>query len=203
MPIIDDAVKWLKRRVDEQIIEGRNKVRLIIGTDRKNTVDSGYGSGGANDKESGAFILTVGGDEEDLNLTEDDVVFFMSGKTDPDDYFAVDMGEEKKETSAAALSSNNIYLIAKDSIKIFRNNYVINMTENGVVIERKNGPKISLNQDGIVVGNGQEEFAPLGQKLKTWLETSTIQTAMGPAKFNPADIQRFVQDVLSTVVKVG
>lgn len=203
MPIIDDTVKRLKRRVDEQIMEGRNKVRLIIGTDRKNTIDSGYGSGGANDKESGAFIVTVGGDEEDINLTEDDVVFLMSGKTDLDDYFAVDMGEEKTESSGAVLSSGNVYLVAKDSIKIFRDGYVINLTDSGIVIERKNGSKITLDENGLTLGEGQEEFAPLGQKLKTWLETSTVQTAMGPAKFNPADIQRFVSDVLSTVVKIG
>ena len=105
MSIRDESIKWFKRRVDEIVSEGRNKVRVIIGTDRKNTIDSGYGSGGANDKESGAYIVTVGGDEEDLNLTEDDVVLFLSGKSDPDDYFAVDMGAEKKEASLAALSA--------------------------------------------------------------------------------------------------
>ncbi len=203
MSIRDESVKWLKRRFDEIVSEGRNKVRVIIGTDRKNTIDSGYGSGGANDKESGAYIVTVGGDEEDINLTEDDVVLFLSGKSDPDDYFAVDMGAEKKEASLAALSAANVYFIAKDSIKLYRNGYVLNMTSDGIIIERKDGPKITLNQNGIVVGQGSEEFSPLGNKLKTWLETSTIQTAMGPAKFNPADIQRFVADVLSTVVKIG
>lgn len=203
MPIRDDQVLPLNRRPDEVVTEGRNKVRFIIGTDRKNTVDSGFGSGGQNDKKSGALIVTIGGDERDLNLTEDDVVLFLSEKTNPDEYFSVDMGTEKKEEAAAILSSQNIYLISKGVIKLFRNNFVLEINENEIKIQRKDGPTITLNSNGIVMGQGSEEFSPLGNKLKTWLETSTVQTAMGPAKFNPTDIQRFVADVLSTKVKIG
>lgn len=202
MPIIDDSVIPYDRRSDERVQEGRNKVRVIIGTDRRDTVDSGYGSGEEASVDSGAFIVTVGGDEQDLNLEEDDVIFMMSGKTDPDDYLQISAGDKKTGIPAASLKSDNVYLVARDSLKLVSSNFNIIITNDQIVIQNNEGMKIVLTPDAVSIGEGAEQRTPLGESLDTWLKNLTVDTAMGPAKINAAHMSTFISDVLSTKVRI-
>lgn len=61
---------------------------------------------------------------------------------------------------------------------------------------------VELESASVKLGKNAEQAAPRGEDLHTFLEELTVLTAMGPAKINTFDIDRFVAAVLSTKVKI-
>jgi hypothetical protein len=154
-------------RLSDTVLSGRNRARIVIGTDRKTTVDSGYGDGGENDPESAAIDLVAGydGDSGDINFESDKSRLYLSGKTDPDDYLSINKGGKVEGESAAIAVSDNLYLKARNKTKIIGPDYSIVLEDETITIEVTGGSaKIELkvgsqtvrvNNSGIELDAGQ------------------------------------------------
>lgn len=141
MAILDTFYRFYKR-LSDNLFEGKNRTAIIMGTDRKNIKESGYGDGGQNRVESGTIDLVVGygnnasGDPDYIN---DKSRIYISGLTDPDDYFGVSRGTNIKEAPAVIIFSDNSYVVARKIVKI--------LTPKNHIILKDNGD-IEISSDG-------------------------------------------------------
>ena len=159
-------------RITDIVFPGRNRARIVIGTDRKDTVESGYGAGGENDAESATIDIVAGYGTENNNpdLINDKSRIYISGKTDPDQYFDINKGARVEGEAAIVGISDNVYLKARKKTKIIGPEYSIVIDENGDAtielksvsmsaqnsIELKTGSnKIIINSAGITLDAGQ------------------------------------------------
>lgn len=158
--ILDTIVNFLARAGD-RIFTGRNRTRIIMGTDRKDTKDSGYGENGEDDPESGTLDFVAGYDpsSSDQNLRDDKSRLYISGKTDPDDYFGIDLGDKAEGEPAMIQISDNIYLKSRKRIKILNDKFSILVKENGE-ITIKSDQKIVFDSSNIRIGDANASEVP-------------------------------------------
>lgn len=165
--MIRERIVAFLSRLSDSVFPGRNRARIVIGTDRKDTIESGYGDGGENDPESAAIDLVAGfvGDSGDISFIEDKSRLYLSGKTNPDEYSGINKGGKVEGEAAFIGISDHVYLKARKKTKIVGPDYTIIM-ENGTVTIEATGdnPKIELkvgsqtvrvNNSGIELDAGQ------------------------------------------------
>ncbi len=152
-------------RISDIVFSGRNRSRIVLGTDRKKEIDTGYGDGGENDPESASIDIVAGFSGEIGNpvYIEDKSRIYLSGKTDPDDYFEINKGEAIEGEAAIVAISDNVYLKSRNKLKIIGPDYSI-VLENGKLtiecdsdLEIKSGQNIlKMNSSGVEIdaGNG-------------------------------------------------
>lgn len=110
---------------------GRNASMIVVGTDRKDKVNSGYGDGGKNKPESSMIDLVAGYKGSDVDYLKDSSRIYIAECTDPDDYFGINAGTAQKETPAIVAISDQVYLKARKNIKIINDKFSLVIDENG------------------------------------------------------------------------
>lgn len=172
------------RRVSDFVLPGRNAAMIIIGTDRKDKVNSGYGDHGKEIPESATIDLVAGYKTSDIDHKNDASRIYISERTNPDEYFGIAAGPEQVATPAIVSISDQVYIKARKNIKIVNENFSIVVTENGdVEIKTTGNGKIGCGDSVIVMNNNGE---------------ITLGSATGPAKRILTE-----DDVCSGVVAAG
>lgn len=195
MSVILDTIVNFLARVSDKVISGRNRTRITLGTDRKNTKTSGYGEGGENDAESGTVDIVAGYDPTsgDTNLKDDKSRIYISAKTDPDEYFDLNFGDEATGEPAIVQISDNIYLKARKRIKIVNEKFSILVKENGDITIKSDG-KIVFDSSDIKIGDASAAEVPAWAskiqqelvKIQTTLLTGVAPTGGGTVTYaNP------------------
>lgn len=152
-------------RLSDSVFSGRNRARIVIGTDRKDSVDSGYGDGGEDDPESAAIDIVAGfdGNSGDVSFSLDKSRIYVSGKSDPDDYAGVDKGEKVEGEASIINVSDNIYLKARNKTKIVGPNYSILFEGNDIKIETESNIELKVGSNVVrVTSSGIELDAGQG-----------------------------------------
>lgn len=198
--IVDETVEPFKRRPDDRVIEGRNKSRIVVGTDREKEVESGYGSSGEGDPESGTVDVVAGADAEP-NYKEDKARLYLSGKTDPDKYFGITAEEAEEASPAAVLISENTYIVGRNKIKIVHGDFHIIIDDDSVRIKNNDGMSIIMTKDSVAIENDDGQPPIRGNDFKQWASELTVLSPMGPLKINPADIEK-ITNILSKKVVI-
>jgi hypothetical protein len=152
-------------RLTDLVLQSRNRARIVIGTDRKDSTSSGYGDGGQNDPESASIDLVAGfdGSSGDMSFVRDKSRIYLSGKTDPDDYIGNSKGSAITAEPAILGISDNIVLKARNKVKIVSDTYSIIMTESGeieiecnsTVTVTASGNKVKISASGIELDAAQ------------------------------------------------
>lgn len=133
--MIREKFRAFAARLTDAIYSSRNRARIVIGTDRKDTKESGFGDGGQNDPDSSAIDIVAGfdGDSEDPSFSEDKSRIYLSGKSNPDEYIQNEKGESVQEEASIITVSDNIYLKSRNKIKILNDNYSIVCNNDGTI----------------------------------------------------------------------
>lgn len=152
-------------RLTDQVYQSRNRARIVLGTDRKDTASSGYGDGGANEAESAAIDIVAGfdGSSQNPSFENDKTRVYLSAKSDPDDYIQNNKGNTVTAEAALLGVSDNIYLKARKKVKIVSENYSLILNEDGTIDIECNstitatasGNKIKISSTGIELDCGQ------------------------------------------------
>lgn len=189
--IRDQTIPIFLRRASDKVFEGRNRTRIVLGTDRKNTINSGLGDGGENDPESGTVDVVAGYIDSNPNYSEDKARTLISAKTNLDEYFGVNKGSRASNESGIANKAENIYLLAQNRIKILIPSGAI-LIENGEIsIEFNNSVNIKcgtnvlqISPDGISLGSETGIPARIITELDTCVGANSagqvISTFVGP-----------------------
>jgi hypothetical protein len=185
-------------RVGERVIEGSHNSAIILGRDRVTDVTTGIAG------QSGDVRIVAGKAGEDVDLLGDASTILVTQNTDIDvnmDTTGVGTGNLQQTDPAASIAvrSNQIRIVAREGMKI--------------VVE---GGDLFLNAANVTIGDGNsdEEFAPLGERLKdliesliTMIETHTHATPVGPSlptvdiADNITAAKKDLQAILSETVK--
>lgn len=152
-------------RISDYVIPGRFRARIVIGSDRKDTITSGYGDGGRNDPESAAIDIVAGftGDSGNPNFISDKSRLYVVGKTDPDENADINKGGKVEGAAAIIGISDNIYLKARNKTKIIGPDYTILMEAGVLTIEAQSKIEIKVGRQTVRVdGSGIELDAGQG-----------------------------------------
>lgn len=176
--MIKDSIVSFLQRISDVVLIGRNRTRIVLGTDRKDTATSGYGDGSSNDVDSGTIDIVAGykPDTGDVSLSDDFSRIYVSGKTDPDDYFSISAGESTSGEPAIILFSDNIYIKSRKKIKILNDKFSMIIDQNGN-IEVKSDGNIKILSDNIIVGDETTAKEPAWSE-KIQQELIKIQTTL-------------------------
>lgn len=149
MALIQSVVNFIKRSGDI-FFPGRNGAYILIGTDRKDTLNSGYGEGGKNDKSSAAIDIVAGYKKENPDYINDSSRIYISQKTDPDEYFAINAGEKITGQPSIVIKSDNVYIKPRNNFKIVNDKFSILISEDGTInIENNQNIRIKSGQSTI------------------------------------------------------
>lgn len=165
---IRETISRIRTRLSDIVLTGRNKALIVIGTDRKNSKESGYGDGGQNDTDSAAIDIMVGhaADSTDPNMQEDKSRIYVAEKTDPDDYFGISVGDSVTGEPAIVHISDNLYMKARQKIKIVNENVSINIDQDGnIEIEAGSKAQIKVGNSKIVVSESGNIELDAGQEI--------------------------------------
>lgn len=164
--MIREIIARITTRISDTVLHGKNKAMIVLGTDRKNTIDSGYGDGGRNDVNSAVIDMVVGypNDARDPNFARDKSRIYIAEKTDPDENFGISLGSAVTGEPAIVQISDHIYLKARKKIKILNGNISINIDDSGnleiVASETAQitvgSAKLILNKNGSIELNGSQ-----------------------------------------------
>lgn len=159
--MIKELVPYFKKRISDLVLPGRNRARIVVGTDRKNSSDSGYGDGGKSQKNSSAIDVVCGFVGEDVDFINDKSRIYISEKTDLDDYMQITKGNRAVGTPGVGIISDNIYMKSRSQFKIIRGNSSVIIDDSGNItiettaeIKLKSGPSVvRINSAGVVLGS--------------------------------------------------
>ncbi len=148
--MIREIFKSYLARITDYVIVSRNRSRIVLGTDRKDTIDSGYGDGGRNDQDSSSIDIVTGfdGESDSPSFLRDKSRIYLSGKSDPDSYIDNDVGPIVEGEPAIVCVSDNVYLKARSNTKILGENYSVVLDKDGnieIVASSKVSIKVGSN----------------------------------------------------------
>jgi len=117
----------------EKVIDGQNNTYIVLGRDRPGGIESGYGSKGH--FKCGAIDIVAGRlssvnavqisspSRVDSNTGADASRVYLSQKADIDDYYSIAEGKtgRPKGTAAIAIKSDEVRIIARNSLKLVTN----------------------------------------------------------------------------------
>lgn len=185
---IREIVPNFKLRNSDTPIIGRNKTRIVLGTDRKNTLDSGFGDGSRNASEgAGAIDLVAGYDSQDVDFANDKTRIYLASKTNPDEYAEINVGEAQTETPAAIIISDQVYIKARKNIKIVNGNISIVLFANGnIEIQASGDTKIKSGGSVInMAAGGQINVGAEGGQALRILTELDICVGIDPTTGSP------------------
>lgn len=122
----EENVPQLKKRVGDAVLQGSNNAAVILGSDRVDSVDSGYGDvardGG---KGAGSVTIVVGRVGSDLS-SDDRATVIVSAKSDPVD------GEPG--SSSATVVADCVRVVARKDLTIVVGNATLTMKSDGSIV---------------------------------------------------------------------
>jgi hypothetical protein len=142
------------RRITDEVFLGRNRSRIVLGTDRKNTANSGHGDEGRNEVDSASIDLVAGHDPEsgDMSFENDKTRVYLSAMADPDDYLSINKGATVEGEPSLLMTSGNVYIKARNKTKIVGPKYSIILEDDTIVIETEREIEIKTGQSKIKLG---------------------------------------------------
>lgn len=159
------------RRLSDRVYEGRNRTRIVLGTDRLKEEASGWGDGGENDLESGTIDIVAGYQGEHPEYTRDKSRLYVSGKTDPDSYFGIEAGENVRGEPSVVGASDNVYMVGRKRVKIIGPNCSIVITDGEIEIKTSKSMKLKSGEAEISIGPSGEIYLGnsdgIGKKIIT------------------------------------
>ena len=176
--MIIEAITRITKRLSDVVIHGRNKAMILVGTDRKDTTNSGYGDGGENEVDSAAIDIVVGydADQVDPNLTADKSRIYLSEMSDPDDYFDVSVGDAVQAEPCLVGISDNVYLKSRSKIKILNGNVSILINENGEIeISAESNATLKVGESSITIDQAGNIELNAGQGIDGFIVTDLDQ----------------------------
>lgn len=175
--MILEAIRRIRKRMGDVVFHGRNKAMILIGTDRKNSITSGYGEDGEDDIDSAVIDLVVGfpADSQNPDYPNDKSRIYIAEKTDPDDYFGIEKGASVEGEPSIIQTSDNLYLKSRKKVKILNGNVSILIDEDGnLIIEASNEISIKCGESSVKMspsgeiemgsGSGGTGFPAMGSK---------------------------------------
>lgn len=156
--ILEEIPRFI-RRLSDLVHLGRNGARIVLGTDRKDTITSGYGDGSENASTgAGAIDIVAGYREENVNFDSDSSRIYLSAKSNPDEYLQMELGDAQEETPSILLRTDQFYIKTRQFIKIKNPKVSILINPNGdLTIEAEGNTKIKsgnsvlqMNKDGSI-----------------------------------------------------
>lgn len=154
--MLRQVVTSFLRRASDVVYLGRFKSRIVLGSDRKDLISSGYGDGGREQQDSSCVDIVSGFDGQNVDYENDRSRIYISEKTDPDSYFSVSKGPTQTASPAIVQKSDNVYIISRKNIKILNDNFSIIVREDG------NAEVESSSSISIKCGNSTITISPTG-----------------------------------------
>lgn len=154
--MIRDVIPSFLRRLTDKILEGTNRTRIVLGTDRKDLISSGYGDGGQNDVESGAIDIVAGYKNQNPSFQEDRARIYLSSKSNPDENLELEQGPKVQGESVIISKAENNYILAANNLKILCGENTILINKDGTIqIQSNNSVDIKSGQLVINISNGE------------------------------------------------
>ena len=171
--IVLEEVPRLLKRGGDAFISGYNNSCILLGRDRVDSIDSGYGSakspGGG--KSAGAIHAIVGRKSQNPSVSSDSATIFMSMKTDVDALAGTNMGEAQKAVSGIVLRADCVRLSPRKDFKLSVGSAYLMIDSSGNVVIEGN---VSLGKDAA-------QRMLLGDEFSKFWNTVTVPTPMGPS----------------------
>lgn len=177
--MIRQTIAGILTRASDFVLRGRNRSMIIVGTDREDTVDSGYGAGGENDPDSAAIDIVAGfdADQENINYDTDNSRIYVAQKTNPDEYFDISVGNEVQGEPAIIQKSDHLYMKSRKKIKIVNDNVSINIDEDGnIEIEAQTKTEIKVGNSKIMISQNGDIELNAGQGINGKILTNLDQS---------------------------
>ena len=163
--IVIETVPIVTRRIGDNVIANQNNSTIILGRDRLNSIDSGYG----NMPNAGSIHAVVGRKNENPSVNDDAATLYISSKTDPDEHINTkNIENEQKEKSGAILKADCIRISSRVDIKISVGKSYIYMSDDKIVLD-----------SNISLGKGAKDRVILGDAFADFWKTVTIPTPAG------------------------
>lgn len=147
---IPDIIPAFLRRLSDRVFEGRNRTRIVLGTDRTIGIETGYGDGGENDPESAAIDIVAGYKESNPSMENDASRVYISGKSNPDEAFSLpEVGTKAEGEPVNVLKSDNVYLIGRNRIKLIVGDLSLVIEDGSVTINASQDVNITAGQSNL------------------------------------------------------
>ena len=191
---LKEKIATFLKRFSDVVLLGRNGSRIVLGTDRKDVRESGFGDGSDNEKPGSSMVdIVAGSTRENPDYIQDRSRIYVAAKTNPDEYFQMNLGKSEKETPAIVLFSDQVYTKARKNIKIKNENVTILIKQNGnIEIEATKNTKIkSGNSVMTLKSNGNIEIGAENGLKRRILTEQDLCVGISPVTGAPI-ISRFV-----------
>lgn len=198
--ILERFVVFL-RRITDEVFLGRNRTRIVLGTDRKNTASSGYGDGGQNDLDSAAIDIVAGHDKDsgDMSFENDKTRVYLSAKSDPDDYLSINKGQSVQGEPSLLMTSNNVYVKARNKTKIVGPEYSIVLEDDSITIEVSGKIELKTNQGSITIDQSGISLVANQRDLGRIITEKDICVGVDPVSGSPI-LSNFQNVALGAVI---
>jgi hypothetical protein len=189
--MVYEDVPHVSRRSGDSLLAGQNNSTIILGRDRVESVDSGYGSLSNNGgKDAGAMHLVVGRKSTDPSVLKDSATLYLSSKSDPDEQADTSsVGKVMKSVSAAVMRADCVRIVPREDFKLSVGKSYITMTSDG---------KVVIDGD-VQLGKDASERIIRGEAFAAVWASHVHPTAVGPS----GPPQPLPQSVFSPRNKVG
>lgn len=202
---IRERIATFLARASDVVLAGRSAARVVVGTDRLNERNSGFGDESDQAEEGSAAIdIVVGFVTGNVDYANDKTRIYLAQKTNPDEYFQMEMGEQEEETAAAVVVSDHIYLKARQSIKIRNGNVTMLITADGnIEVEASGDTQIKSGESvlNMTAGGDITIGAPSGTETRIITEQD-LCVGIDPTTGAPI-ISKFVDSLTVDAVQGG
>ncbi len=190
--MVFETVPQLTRRLGDSLMAGQNNATILLGRDRVDGLNTGYGrvdSPGAG-VGAGAIHLVVGRASENPSIIDDRASVYLSSKADPDIMAGTDgIGAPHKAESAVIMRADCVRITARNDMKLSVGKAYITLSADG---------GITLEGD-ISLGKSAAQRMIRGDAFALFWSTLVIPTPAGPSSPPPP----LPDSVFSPRVKVG
>lgn len=172
--MVYEDVPRMSRRVGDNVVAGANNSTIVLGRDRIDGVDSGYGTVAHSDKgtSAGSIHLVVGRKGEDFDFQGDAATLYLSQRNDPDTVAETGaIGSAKTSKSAIVGRADCMRMVSREDFKLSVGKAYLTVSSDG---------KIVLEGD-IQLGADAADRIIRGDKFAQFWLTHTHPTAVGPS----------------------
>lgn len=172
--MVYEDVPRLSRRSGDMCIAGANNAAILLGRDRRDRIDSGYGTvtGEKQGKKSGSVHVVVGRSTEDPSIVDDMATIYLSSMTDPDYGIGTEsIGPVRKGTSGIVMRADCVRISSRADFRLSVGKAYLTMESSG---------KIVIEGD-VSLGADAAERMIRGDAFSTFWNTVTVPTPMGPS----------------------
>jgi len=137
--MVYEDVPRLDRRTGDSMLANQNNATILLGRDRLDGVDTGYGSLDSSTKgrDAGAIHLMAGRRGEDPSFSNDASTAYLSAKSDPDRHAGTEsIGSVSTGVSALLMRADCVRVVPRTDFKLSVGKaYLIVQSDGKVVIE--------------------------------------------------------------------